>query len=216
MNVITLTPPSVEPVTLAMAYAHLRLTPEESPLTHPDDAMLLRQITAARVDVENRTRRAFVKQKLRAVLGETSDCWPWPTSYRSWWGGQARGIELPKPPLLSVVQVSYWDSAGALVIVDPDDYMVSEDDPARFYFLGGFVLPSVYPRADALRVDYWAGYQPEGSPEDDFVTNVPEPIKAAILLGVELQYDALDPRQREMLERAQANLLVPYTSFVVV
>jgi hypothetical protein len=48
------------------------------------------------------------------------------------------------------------------------------------------------------------------------VSNVPEPLKAAILLGVELQYEALDPRQREMLEKAQRELLIPYTSFVVV
>jgi uncharacterized phiE125 gp8 family phage protein len=216
MNVITLTPPSVEPVTLQQCYDHLRLTPEDSPRTHPDDAMLERQIKSARVDVENKTRRAFVKQKLRAVLGPTDHCWPWPTAYRSWWGGQPRGIELPRPPLLSVVQASYYDAEGVLVIVDPDDYWVTEDDPAQLFFSTGYIVPSVYPRADALRVDFWAGYQPEGSPEDDFVSNVPEPIKSAILLGVELQYEALDPRQREMLEKAQSELLVPYTSFVVV
>jgi len=216
MNLITLTPPSVEPVTLQQCYDHLRLTPEDSPRTHPDDAMLERQIKSARMDVENKTRRAFVKQKLRAVLGQVDACWPWPTVYRSWWGGQPRGIELPKPPLLSLVQVSYYDSDNALVVVDEENYSVSEDDPALLFFSTGYVQPLVYARADALRVDYWAGYQPEGSPEDDFATNVPEPIKSAILLGVELQYEALDPRQREMLEKAQAELLVPYTSFVVV
>jgi uncharacterized phiE125 gp8 family phage protein len=214
MNLITLTPPTIEPVTLEQCYAHLRLTPDDSPRTHPDDAMLLRQIKTARQDVENRTRRALVKQKLRAILGQSDDCWPWPTIYRSWWGGQPRGLDLPKPPLLSVVEVSYYDASGALVIVDPADYFASEDDPAKLYFGTGFVAPDVYPRADAMRVDFWAGYQPEGSPEDDFVTNVPEPLKAAILLGVEMQYEALDPRQREMLENAQDALLVPYTSFV--
>lgn len=216
MNLITLTPPSVEPVSLEQVYAHLRLTPEESPRTHPDDEMLERQIKVARMDCENRTRKAFVKQKLRAVLGQTDSCWPWPTVYRSWWGGQARGIEIPKAPLIEVVQVSYYDGDGALVVVDEDDYVISEDSPASLYFLTGFVPPVVFPRPDALRVDFWAGYQPEGSPEDDFVTNVPEPLKAAIILGVELQYEAMDPRQRQMLENAQAELLVPYTTFVVV
>lgn len=216
MNVITLIPPPVEPVTLEEVYAHLRLTPDDSPRTHPDDDMLLRQIKAARQDCENRTRRAFVWQKLRAVLGPQSECWPWPTPFRSWWGGQPRGIELPKAPLLRVTEVSYFDSSGAVVVVEDDSYAVTEDDPARIYFTQGFVAPSVFPRPDAMRVDFWAGYQPEGSPEDEFVSNVPEPLKAAILLGVELQYEALDPRQREILEKAQATLLVPYTTFVVV
>ncbi len=216
MNLITLTPPTIEPVTLEQVYAHLRLTPEASPRSHPDDDMLLRQIKVARMDCENRTRRAFVKQKLRAVLREADSCWPWPTMYRSWWGGQARGIDLPKPPLLSVVQVTYLDGDGVSVAIDPDSYSVSEDDPGRLYFASGYVLPYQDPILPAIRVDFWAGYTPTGSPEDEFVSNVPEPIKAAILLGVELQYEALDPRQREMLEKAQQELLVPYTSFVVV
>lgn len=216
MNLTTLIPPTIEPVTLEQVYSHLRLTPEDSPRTHPDDDMLLRQIKVARMDVENRTRRALVKQKLRAILGPREDCWPWPTVYRSWWGGQPRGIDLPRPPLLSIAQVSYYDTSGALVIVDPTDYFASEDDPGRLFFGTGLIIPDVYPRADALRVDYWAGYTPTGSPEDEFVSNVPEPLKAAIILGVELQYEALDPRQREMLEKAQQDLLTPYTSFVVV
>lgn len=221
MNVIILTEPAVEPVTLVQVYSHLRLTPDGDlegsptvPLTHPDDDMLTMQIATARRDCENTTRRAFVKQKLRLVIGPTDERFPWQRIYYRY--SPCRGIELQRPPLIELLEVSYYDADNVLQVVDPADYYLTEDEPARLVFGTGFVPPITYGRPDALRVDYWAGYPPEGSPEDDFISRVPLPIKAAILFGVELQYEYTNPAQRAALERAQANLLTPYTIMIAV
>lgn len=224
MNVITLVEPTVEPVTLAMVYSHLRLTPDpDSPLSHPDDAMLLRHITTARKDCENTTRRAFVRQKLRLVMDPRSERWPWARNY--WQGGflgRAPGawtgpylggqcsIELKRPQVQELVQVAYWDTENLEVIVAPADYFLTADEPARLQFVPTFQAPTCYGRSDALRIDYWAGYPTEGSPADDFTSRVPETIKSAILIGVELLYDQMDPAQRAALTLVQENLLGPY------
>jgi uncharacterized phiE125 gp8 family phage protein len=210
MNVITLVEPTVEPVTLAQIYAQLRLTPAGSPLVHPDDDMLLSQRLAARIDCENRTLRSFVKRKLRLVVGSREDHWPWPQwHWRRGWCGPA-SIELPRPPLIEVLAVRYYDGSNVLQLVDPASYFVTDDEPARLQFVDSFNLSGVSARPDALRIDYWAGYAPLGSPEDDFTTSVPEPIKQAILIGVELQHEAMMPADREALERTQTYLLQPY------
>jgi uncharacterized phiE125 gp8 family phage protein len=217
VNITVLTPPTVEPVTLAQVWAHLRLTPiedENSPTTfetyHTDDDMLTRQITTARMDCENKTRRSFCKQKLRLSLDSTSEQWPWRTTdYRGslLTTPVTAAIKLPRGPILSIASVSYYDSDNALTVIDSDSYFLSA---GYLKFITDFSSPTTYARQDAVLIDYWAGYTPEGSPEDDFVTNVPEPIKAAILLGVELQYDPVTPQQREALERTQQALLSNY------
>jgi uncharacterized phiE125 gp8 family phage protein len=215
MNIITLTEPTQEPVSLAQVYEHLRLTPDVgSPPSHPDDDMLMRQIKTARADCEKRTRRAFVKQKLRLIVDPQSRWWPW--SVGGWEWNRPRGnrnctIELKRPPVVQVTQVSYFDSANALVNVDPSNYFVTDDEPARIQFVNGFHVGDAYRRADALRIDYWAGYPFDDSPED-LVGNVPAPIVAAILLGIELQYDSVSTDQRTALYAAQTALL---SSFVV-
>lgn len=225
MNVITLTEPAVEPVTLEQVYSHLRITPDpDSPLSHPDDAMLTRQLVSARKDCENTTRRSFVRQKLRLVVDPCEPHWPWAYGFSrygylgrargNWWGaehlGGRRGIELKRPQVQEVVAVSYYGADNVLVVIDPANYYLTDDEPARLFFIQDFTAPAVYARPDALRIDYWAGYPTEGSPADDFISRVPQPIKSAILIGVELQYDQMSPAQRSALEQTQLNLLGPY------
>ena len=64
---------------------------------------------------------------------------------------------------------------------------------------------SVYARDDAIRVNYLAGYAPlvSGTSESeviDYTANVPRVVKAAILIGVQLQFDELSPEKRAALE----------------
>lgn len=224
MNVITLIEPEVEPVTLEQVYSHLRLTPDpDSPLSHPDDAMLTTHIATARKDCENTCRRSFVRQKLRLVLDPRTERWPWARNYwqggflgrspGSWGAPYLNGcgwVELKRPQVQEIVAVSFWDVENLLVVVDQADYFLTADEPARVQFVSSFSAPTCYPRADALRIDYWAGYPTEGSPADDFISRVPAPIKSAILIGVELLYDQMDPALRSSLERVQENLLGPY------
>ena len=82
----------------------------------------------------------------------------------------------------------------------------------------GFDVPwhDVYRRDDAVRVTYRAGYPPEGSPptgQAEYAANVPQGLKQAILIGVQLLVDRFDANERADLTRAQAALLSPYTVY---
>lgn len=219
MNVTVITPPPFEPVTLADVYRHLRLDPDHanSPteLSHPDDPMLEQHITAARVHVEKMARRSLVQQQLRlSCVGFPLSCWRglwWPRGELFLPPGR---IELLRPPLQHVDRVSYYDGENALIDVDPASYYVTDDLVPELRFTTSYSPPAVYARADALRVDYTAGYPPEGSPTDPtqeaYAANVPGPLKQAVLLTVQLQYDNLAPADREAIERMREAFVQPF------
>ncbi len=194
MELITITGPSVEPVTLAEVYGHLRLDADEnSPAdSHPDDAMLNRFIAASRRQAEKITRRSFVSQRLRLSM----DAFP------------TGGIVLLRPPVLEINALSYYDTANALQVIDPSNYFVTDgDQKPRLQFLTTFAAPSLYARADAVRLEYTTGYEPSDASPGDYAANVPDDVKAAILIGVQLLYDEMTPEKRESLERAREALL---------
>lgn len=197
MNIVTITEPLFHPCNLAECYSHLRMDPDDSPPTHPDDDMLTRHIASATRFAEKFTRRAFVSQSLR-LYGPAFT----PT-----------GINLLRPPIRSVESVQYYDTSNVLQTLDSANWYVTDDLMPQVRFVTGFAAPAVYDRPDAVRVNFTAGYDPESSPpttQADYAANVPSEIKDAILLGVELLYEALSPEQRERLERARESLLIPY------
>lgn len=92
MNLRTITPPAVEPVSLETAKLHLRLD------HNADDTLITSYIESARELGEGLARRAFITQTLELVL----DAFP------------ANGVlKLPRPPLQSVTSVKYFDSDAA-------------------------------------------------------------------------------------------------------
>ena len=194
MNLQLLTPPEVEPVSLADCYSHLRLDQIGSPAEHPDDTMLTRQIKTAREFVERSTYRSLVRQRL--MLSAADFC----------------GLGLQRPPLILVESVKYYDPANVLQTMDPAAYYVTGDLVPQLR-LTNDSPPIVKTRRDAVRVTYWAGYQPEGSPAGDdresLCANVPSAAVDAILLGVQLLYDQLSPEQRSAIERTREALLQP-------
>ncbi len=197
MNVIVVTEPPVEPVTLAEALAHLRLDAFGSPPEHPDDAMILRHIATARAEVERITGRALVQQTLRMAAPE----FPCGGDY----------VELRRPPYISLMSVEYYDSLNVLNTLASSNYYIndSSDVVARLEFIDGFNV-STYARSDAVRISWIAGYEPVGSPPDDYTVNIPPAIKDAILLGVQLLYVQFKPDDREAIERTRAALLAGF------
>lgn len=195
MNIITVTAPAVFPVTLADVYLHLRLDPDDSPPTHPDDDMLNRHIATATGEVEKMARRALVRQSL-ALFVENMHC----------------PITLLRPPVISVTSVKYRDGDNALQTLDPANYYVTDDVVPQVRFVTAFSQPTLYCRPDAVRVDYRAGYDATESPDDAQAlrANIPSQLKDAILIGVQLLYDALSPEQRKELERAREALISPF------
>lgn len=215
MSLVLITPPPFEPVTLDEAKEKLRITVgDESPSeAHPHDDMIERHIRSARMQAEKDTGRAFIQQTWRLL----TDRFPWPYAYwydDRWWSGRERGfIQIPRPPLISVDAIAYYDTANASQDIALDQYYVEEGDFPRLFMIDGFAAPTLYPRTDALRIDFTVGYAPGESPatsQSHYAENVPDDIKDAILLGVELLYRSMDSKTRETTEAARMSLLNGY------
>lgn len=215
MNLTTITPPPYSPVSLTQVYAQLRLDPEGSPATHPDDAMLQGQIATATREVEALTRRSLVQQTLRLSCGG----FPLTRSLLPTWSASLTRRALPialrllRPPVVRVNSVRYFDGDNALVPLDPAIYFVTDEQIPELRFVSSFNAPTVYDRPDALRIDYVAGYAPDGSPPSgfaDYVANVPQSLRNGVLIGVQLLHDDMAPADADKMARMRAAILAPY------
>jgi uncharacterized phiE125 gp8 family phage protein len=162
MRLITVTPPTVEPVSLAEMMTHAALPVVDlGSLTPPysgDEAMLAAKIVAARQFVENLTGVAMITRTLRVVLDAFS------SSYQP----------LPFPPLVSVGAVSYIDTSRVLRTLAPEAYVV------RGAGADGIVAPvAAWPATDTLpgsvEITFTAGYGAEPAA-------VPEALREAVRL----------------------------------
>lgn len=214
MNLSVIQPPPFEPVTLAEVRAHLRLDAEGSPAAHPDDAMLQRHITAARQHVESMARRSLVQQVRRLSLAGfpgTIDISRISDEKRRLYAAPDR-LLLHRPPVLRVEAVRYYDGENVLQVLDPALYYVTDEQVPELRFTSSFGGATVYDRPDAVRIDYVAGYAPAGSPatlQADYAAAVPQPLKEAVLLTVQLLYDSLTDQERQSIERLREALVQP-------
>jgi uncharacterized phiE125 gp8 family phage protein len=212
MNITIITPPPFEPVTLEQVYQNLRLDPEGSPAAHPDDDMLSRMITTARLDVEADARRCLIQQTLRMSMPG------WPVTYDTWaqsWNrnDMVRAIRLYKAPVMSISSVKYYDTSNALQTVSASDYYFTDEVVPELRFVPTFVTPTTFNRPDAVRIEYVCGYAPSDptpTTQAEYAANVPSPLKDAILLGVQMLYDDMAPADRDAFDRTQKALVRPY------
>jgi uncharacterized phiE125 gp8 family phage protein len=158
-QIVEVTAPPAEPVTLTEAKLHLRVDVTD------DDALITSLITAAREYCEEWCQRSFVQHVYRAEV----DCFE-------------DEMVLPGRPVQAIQSIKYWDtsSPSSLEILDTSIYDLVRNRVRRNY---GETWPSVYPRDDAVEVTFTTGYSDLASPEDT-VANVPEGIKAAIKMMV--------------------------------
>lgn len=135
MDLVLVSPPTVEPVLLEEAKAHLRV------LHDAEDELIESLISAARQYAEGYTRRSLVPQTWRLTL----DAFP-------------RGpIYLPRPPLIEVVEVAYTDGNGvARTVADFSTIL----HPARPFIAPayGAEWPIARDSYGAVTVTYRAGY----------------------------------------------------------
>lgn len=105
MSLNLITPPSREPLSLALAKSHLKL---DSTFTD-DDNLIQGLITAARRYCEGFQNRAYLEQ--------TWDLWldDFPSG---------KYIDIPLPPLQSVTSIKYYDTDDTESTMDTDDYDV--------------------------------------------------------------------------------------------
>lgn len=154
------TAPTVEPVSLEEAKLHLKVDAGD------DNALIAALITTAREVIESETHRAFITQTWQMILDTAPHI-----------------IEIPKPPLQSVVSITVIDSAGDESVVSSDDYMVdaSQNSYGRVTPNLGCTWPSHRGFASFI-IEFKAGY-------GDAASDVPENLKQAILVFMGHMYE---------------------------
>ena len=161
MSAILLTPPALEPVSLADAKHFLRVAHDD------DDDVIAALIAAARVHVEAQTRRALIEQTWRLVR----DVWP-----------AAGRLPILPVPLIEVTAVRVFDADGPPHLLDVEDFDIdSVSAPAVLGFERGAARAPGKLTA-GIEVDIVVGYG--DAPED-----VPAPLRQAIRMLVAHWYE---------------------------
>lgn len=156
------TPPAEEPISLAEAKAHLRVTFSD------DDSLITRAITAARQTFEEATYRQLVTATWDLKL----DRFP----------RQRAPILVPRAPLASVTSIKYTDTAGAEQTINAANYRVSAGrQPGQIARAFAYAWPTPLNEPDVVAIRFVAGY---GGAAD-----VPAAIKEALLLLVGQYYE---------------------------
>lgn len=156
------TAPAAEPVSVAEAREHCRIT-------HTDeDTYLGVLIKAARRWCENETGLAFITQT-------------WDFGVDCFWG--ADSLELPRAPLQSVTSITYVDTDGDSQTLDSDTYTADTATmPGRIYLAYSQSWPDTRAQPLAVTVRAVCGF-------GDASTDVPEEAIHAVKMLVGTMYE---------------------------
>lgn len=182
--------PPEEPVTLSEIKEHLRLEHSEH------DTMLEGLVHASREWVEQVTSRALVEQTRVTYFREWQD-----------------SFELPGTPLRSVEEVRYTDTSGTTSTVSSDDYEVLTSTLPGQVVLGyskNWPTATLHHSSNPIEIEYVCGYDPSDDSPPDYVVNVPQSIKNAIKLDVEMRYDRPPADYADKLRQVIDTLIAPY------
>ena len=168
MGLKLISPPAAMAVTLDEAKAHLRVSGTDQ------DTLITAYTQAAINNVEGWLGRALIDQTWDLYL----DAFP---------SNADLEIEIPKPPLIEVLQIAYDDSAGNEQFVDVNNYYVDTvSQPGWIVPQGNLLWPTPIDAINSVRVRFRAGYLSTDSPP---VNAVPEDIKAGIKLTIGNMYE---------------------------
>lgn len=152
MTPLALTPPVIEPVSLAEAKDFLRI------LAADEDELLSTLITAARLMIEAASGRLLIEQGWRIVL----DAWP-----------QGGEIRLPLSPARSLTAARVYPANGSAEVVAPSALTLVEGSDPPLIAVAGPVPAPGRARA-AIEIDLVAGFGPTRD-------TVPAPLRQAVL-----------------------------------
>jgi uncharacterized phiE125 gp8 family phage protein len=156
------TAPSVEPVTLAEAKAHLRVD------TSDDDTYISGLVTAAREWVESYLDRTLVHTQ-------------WVMRLDSFPPDSLQDVELPRPPVVAsgtatAVTITYTAEDGSTANYSTASFRVDRASiPGAVKTLYGQTWPPHLEDDNSISVTWWAGYGASGS-------SVPAAIRHAMLM----------------------------------
>lgn len=177
------TGPNKEPVTEAEVKAWARID------GNTEDALLTSLITAARVAAEEYLRRSLITQSWRLTLDLPANRWAdnlpagtYDLPITALSGEIPRTIDLPKGPVQSITSVSLYNTSNSASVYDSSYYTIDTAGD-RLLFNDTAVLPSNLRDRAACVIEYVAGYGADP-------TNVPQPIKTAILMHATAMYES--------------------------
>jgi hypothetical protein len=175
---------ATEPVTLAEAKAHCRVT------STADDTLITTLIKTARQLCEQYTGLAFISQtwefnldRFPSTQGSESD---WHDGVRegliSQVDCQKRYIDIPIAPLISISSLATFNDAGDSATMDAAGYIVdTRRIPGRITLATGAIWPVNLRPANAILITFTAGYADANS--------VPALLKHAVLVAIGHLYD---------------------------
>lgn len=136
-----ITPPAGLAVSMVEARTSARIDVDEDG-TSPLDGEIDRAIRTYTAEAEGETSRAVMEQVWRLTL----DSFP-------------SAIQLRRPPLMQVEHVKFYDTDGAQVELDPQDYQVDgESEPGYIVPAPGCAWPATARRINAVEVQIRCGY----------------------------------------------------------
>lgn len=147
-------PPACEPVSLAEAKLHLRVTDDDQ------DAIISGLISAARIACETKTRQQLIHARWKLVLDRFPMAGigtPLPFAQDVQIPGFA--AILPHGPFVDMQSVTYLDMNGDMQVADPSIYTVNDAMmPSHVSPRFGQIWPIPLPQVGAVQFTYDAGY----------------------------------------------------------
>lgn len=171
------TAPTVEPVSADELKSHLRIDGTD------EDAYLAALIEAAREHVEEITWRALISQSWDFYLSEFKN-----------------PIKMPRPRLISVTHIKYYDTAGVQqTLADTVYELDTASEPGFVRLKYGQSWPTCRGHEDDIVIQFKAGYGTTAA-------SVPRPIRQAILLLAGHWFE-----NREPVALGTTSTLIPMT-----
>ena len=168
MSLTLITAPAIEPISLDEAKAQCRVDGAA------DDALITLYIQAARYACEELLCSALITQDWAQNIDEFQ---------------VAGDIKLLKPPVQSIVSVTYIDTAGATQVLAPEAYALDRaTGPGWLFPADGTEWPSTDDVINSVTITMRCGF-------GDAAASVPGPIRAWMLLTIGTLY-----AQRESLD----------------
>lgn len=175
-----ITPPTSEPITLAEAKAHLRVSLSD------DDTLIGNLITATRMICEEFTARALITQGWRLWLDA------FPGDAMAWWDGTRQGatsrltvkrfILMPRAPLQSISAVTVYADDDSSTVFSPALYFVDNAaEPGRLALRNNASWPIPQRMSNGISIDFTAGY--------GAASNVPQALKQGMLAHIAQLYE---------------------------
>lgn len=187
-SVTVVTAPLVEPITVAEAKDHLRVS------VSTQDTYIGTLVKSAREWAEQFLGRSLVEQTLRLDL----PCFE-------------NRMYLPRGKVNSVSSVKYIAESGTLTTLATSVYSteLANEGASYVHLAYNQTWPTARYVHNAVQITYVAGYVPTGSPTD-YRSAIPESIKTALKMHVQAHYDDMRAEDHAALMQRVRNLLWPH------